>query len=145
EAKPAIPDLIKIIGQYNNWPATALSYIGPDAVPPLIEMLKTNRTADSRGNRRRGIPRHQDREYAILTLSLIGTNAETALPVLMQCYGDEAKRSRARMASALARIGRNQPEVVVPALIHLLPNSNGYGEIDAAEALGSFGNRAESA
>ena len=145
EAKPAIPDLIKIIGRDSNWPAMALSYVGPDVVPPLIELLQTNRTADSGGNRRRGVFPRRDREYAIMTLNMLGTNAEAALPVLMQCYGDEAKRSRADVASALARIGLNQPEVIVPALIYLLANSNGFGQLEAAEALGSLGNKAESA
>jgi HEAT repeat protein len=142
-ATPAIPELIKLIGRNNNWPASALACIGTAAVPALIELLTTNQTPDFHGNWRRGIPDNLVRENAILTLAYLGTNAQAALPVLMRCYQDEGKRSRADMASALARVGNSQPQIVVPALVYLLTNSSGFQRIEATKALGSFGGQAK--
>jgi HEAT repeat protein len=143
-AKPAIPDLIKVIGRNNNWPKSALICIGTDAIPALVEFVTTNQTPDDYGDWRRGIPSNEAREYTIATLSRFGTNAEVALPVLLKCYRDETTRSRADVANALASIGHNHPENVVPALIELLTNSTPYLRWSAAEGLGTFGSAATS-
>ena len=76
---------------------------------------------------------------------MIGTNAEAALPVLMECYRDEAKLSRADMASAIASIGLNQPKVALSALVYLLTNSSSIRQVEAAEGLSSFGSKAQAA
>lgn len=144
-AKPAIPDLIKVIGRNNNWPESALICIGTGAIPALVEFVTTNQTPDVYGNWRRGIPSNEARQYAIETLSLFGTNAEAALPALLKCYRDETTRSRADVANALASVGHNHPEKVVPALIELLTNSMPYLRWSAAEGLGTFGSAATSA
>jgi HEAT repeat protein len=144
-ASPAIPGLIKVIGRNNNWPAEALFCIGPEAIPALVEALKTNQNPDIYGDWRRGIPANCSREYIVYTLSRYGTNAEAALPLLMQHYRDEAKLSHADMASALASVGHNHPQVVVPALIDFLTNSTGFEEFGAIQGLGSFGKAAQTA
>ena len=141
-AKPAIPDLIKIIGKFDNYPATALSYIGSDAVPTVIGVLIANTNADFYGNWRRGIPDNLIRENAILALQLLGTNAEAAVPYLIHCLPDEDQRSRADLAPALASVGHNQPEIIVPALIYILTNSATYRHFDAIESLTAFGSKA---
>ena len=145
DAKPAIPGLMQVIGRNNNGVAVALSCIGPDAVPALIEMLKTNQTPDVYGDWRNGIQVNQVREMAVEALSYMGTNAEAALPVLLQCYREEAKLSRADMASALARVGHNHPDIVVPAMIYFLTNSTAFEQFDAIDGLGSFGIKAQAA
>jgi len=143
EAAPAIPGLMKVIGRNGNGAAIALSYIGPDALPALIEVLKTNLTPDTNGDRRSGVQVNQVREMTIEALSYFGTNAEAALPVLMQCYRDEGKLSHADMASALASVGHNRPQVVVPALVYFLTNSTGREQFDAIDGLGSLGSKAK--
>jgi HEAT repeat protein len=144
-ASPAIPGLIKVIGRNNNWPSSALGHIGPAAVPALIELLTTNQAPDSFGDWRRGIPDNTVREHAIEALGYLGTNAEAALPLLMACYKDEDKRSFADMSSALASVGHNRPDIVVPAIVYLLTNSSGMSKYDAPEALASFGSAAKPA
>jgi len=136
---------MKVIGRNNNWAATALSSIGPDAIPALVEMLRTNQAPDFYGNWRRGERSNLTREETVEALRYFGTNAEPALPLLLQCYRDEAKLSHADMAWALASVGHNHPEVVVPALIYFLTNSSGFERFGASEALGVFGNSARSA
>lgn len=144
-ASPAIPGLIKVIGRNNNWPASALGHIGPAAVPALIELLTTNQTPDFYGDWRRGIPDNTIRENAIGALALFGTNAQAALPLLLACYKDEEGRSRARMAPALASVGHNRPDLVVPALTFLLTNSSRWSKFEAPDALASFGSAAKPA
>jgi HEAT repeat protein len=145
DAKPAIPGLMKVIGRNNNWPASALVCIGPEAVPVLVEMLKTNKSPDFHGNRQIGVEDNLVRENTVLALRYMGTNAEAALPVLLQCYRDEAKLSHAEMASAIARVGHNHPQVAVPALVYILTNSTGGDQFDAIDGLGSFGSKAKEA
>lgn len=144
-AKPAIPDLIGMIGRNANYPALALAAIGKDAVPALIDVLVTNQAADSYGNWRRGVPPGLIRANAIEALSYLGTSAEAALPVLTACLPDEHKRSRVDVCYALACIGRNRPDIVVPALIQALTNSPAYRRISAIHALATFGVQGTSA
>lgn len=145
DASPAIPGLIKVIGCNNNWPSLALSHIGPAAVPALIELLTTNQSPDFYGNWRRGIPDNTIRENGIAALGYIGTNAQAALPLLMSCYKDEDKRSFANMSSALARVGHNRPDIVVPAIVFLLTNSSRDSKFGAPAALATFGSEAKPA
>jgi HEAT repeat protein len=144
-ASPAIPGLIKAIGRNNNWPSSALGHIGPAAVPALIELLTTNQSPDTYGNWRRGIPENAIREHAIETLKFLGTNAQAALPLLMACYKDEDKRSFADMSSALASVGHNRPDIVVPATVYLFTNSSRMSKFEAPEALATFGSAAKPA
>lgn len=144
-ARPAIPDLINVIGRNNNWPESALLCVGTNAIPALIEFAATNQTADTPGDWRRGIPSNLARQYAIETLNRFGTNAEAALPILLKCYRDEMMRSRADVASAMASVGHNYPERVVPALIEMLTNYPPYLKFSAVEGLESFGHSATSA
>ena len=145
EASPAIPGLIKVIGRNNNWPSSALGHIGSAAVPALIEFLTTNQAPDFYGDWRRGIPDHTVRERAIEALSYLGTNAQAALPLLLACYKDEENRSRGNVTAALASVGHNRPDLVVPALTYLLTNSSRWAKFEAPGALASFGSAAKSA
>jgi len=145
DASPAIPGLIKVVGRNNNWPSSALGHIGAAAVPALIELLTTNQSPDFYGNWRRGISDNTIRENAIEALGYIGTNAQAALPLLMNCYKDEDKRSRANMPSALARVGHNRPDIVVPALVYLLTNSSTMSKYETPDALATFGSAAKPA
>jgi HEAT repeat protein len=144
-ASPAIPGLIKVIGRNNNWQSSALGHIGPAAVPALIELLTTNQSPDTFGDWRRGIPDNTVREHAIEALTYSWTNAQAALPLLMACYKDEESRSRANMASALASVGHNRPEIVVPAIVYLFTNSSRMSKYEAPEALATFGSAAKPA
>ena len=144
-ASPAIPGLMKVIGRNNNWPSSALGHVGPAAVPALIKLLTIHQSPDSYGNGRRGQPEEAIREHAIEALKYFGTNAQAALPILMVFYKDEDKRSFADMSSALARVGHNRPDIVVPAIVYLLTNSSRMSKFNAPEALASFGSAAKPA
>jgi HEAT repeat protein len=145
EASPSIPGLIKVIGRNNNWPSSALGHIGSAAVPALIELLTTNQAPDFYGNWRRGISDNTVREHTIEALSYLGTNAQAALPLLLAYYKDEENRSRGDVTSALASVGHNRPDLVVPALTYLLTNSSRWAKFQAPNALASFGSAAKSA
>jgi HEAT repeat protein len=141
EAKPAVPDLIKIIGRFDehaspalvwDFPAQALVNIGKDAVPPLadklMEMLaNTNRQPETGGNLK---PVNQTREgynYGRLfaVLAAMGTNAEAAMPALIAVASSDLPMDEEMEISgmcenrfgALAMVGRNHPDAVAPVLV----------------------------
>jgi HEAT repeat protein len=148
-AKPAIPELIRMLDTNGNYPAVALGYIGADAVPALMELLDTDnvsRTRQTTGGVQPAPARPaRARENAVRALSYLGTNAEAAMPVLINCLNDaQDERLRGTAAEALAVIGHNRSEIVIPALVHTLTNSTSYARASAADALAAFGSEARS-
>ena len=100
----------------------ALSNIGEDAVPALIQALQD-----------------QDewvRSRATLALGRIGGGAEDAVPALMQTLQDKDVYVRKYAASALGSIGEGAIDAV-PALIQVLQDQD--IRINAAFALGKIG------
>jgi len=107
-----------------EWAIDALRRIGKPAVPPLIEALKDENTA-VQGN-------------AVRTLGEIGSEADTAVPALMQLLESEQGLVNERVQKALIDIG----EPAVPALIDKLRGKSERGRRVAAEILSSIGKAA---
>lgn len=131
-AKAAVPDLVALLGKRGNFPDLALAQIGPDAIPALTDVLRTNRD-------------FRVRRGALEALSYMGTNAEPALPCLLLCLKPGPDGREGETAGTLAEVGRNRPETVIPALIGALTNSTGYGAAAIADALSVFGGAAKAA
>jgi hypothetical protein len=146
-AKPAIPDLINLLQDDNvdrNDPANALMFIGPDAIPPLIDTL-TNQNA-------------RVREFAAVSLGNISdtkgnlkSEIRPAIPALIGRLNDETPWVRTAAADALGKIQQDAP-TVVPALIEALKRETKDQSLDFSfdswtfmRALGSFHTNAQSA
>jgi len=123
EAKPAIPDLVGLLGKCGNYTDLALAAIGREAVPAITNFLATNRNFRAHFS-------------ACGAFSYMGTNAESAVPCLIGCL---KRPYPAGAAGALAAVGHNRPGEVIPALVEALGQSGGYAAVEVAEALGSFG------
>jgi HEAT repeat protein len=133
EANTAIPDLIRIMntstkGFTNLRAARALGWIGKEAIPPLIGILKS------------GQPKAQCNSFS--ALARMGTNAIPVLPVMIQCLGGGDEKV---VASAIWALGELhlQPDLVVPALTNFLMNSQPALQVCAANALSRFGPEAQ--
>ena len=159
-AKPAIPDLIKIIGQNRDFPDRALLCIGKDAVLPLADRL-VETLSDTNYPFVQGAIRMEVRKTSgfyirgciLKVLSQMGTNAEAAVPALIKCLNSKTSHHQAEAAGALASVGRNQPDIVMPVLINAFTNANlisnpgrsywpwgsGSAQSSIAGALGSLG------
>src|ERR1035437_374444 len=135
-AKPAVPDLIKIIGQNQDYPDRALVFIGKDAVPALadklVETLSDTNDPYFFGGMRMEI-RHDSGFYirgCILdVLNRIGTNAEAALPALIQTVTTNQPVefrwwSQQNPYAVFVNVGRNQQDKVIPILLERFNNPN---------------------
>jgi HEAT repeat protein len=142
-AKPAISDLINLVGQRGNYPERALVMIGKDAVPQLSDKLvetlsDTNNPYYFTGIRMavKTSSGYFIRDRILDVLNQLGTNAEAALPALIQTVATNRQqlyflRSANWMGggfaqnpyNALAHVGQNHPEVVVPILLEEFSNS----------------------
>jgi HEAT repeat protein len=143
-AKPAIPALIGMLGKGGNLPAVALAYIGRDSIPALTNFLATNAFSNvPRRNPR--IPPWMAERNVIEAFEYMGTNAESAIPCLIRCLQDGKHRSQTDVSAALAAVGRNRPDWVVPVLVEALANTNGFSRACAADALSTFQGQATSA
>lgn len=143
-AKAAVPDLIKAIGQNQNYPERALVVIGKDAVPQLADKLvetlsDTNNPYYFTGIRMavRTSSGYFIGDRILGILNQLGTNAEAALPALIQTVMTNRQQIYYLMEgnwmgggfyqnpyNVLARVGQNHPEVVVPILLNEFFNSS---------------------
>jgi HEAT repeat protein len=130
EAADAIPKLIEILkeeGESSHEAKRTLSQIGAVAVPALIELLSSEDQLT--------------RQSAAITLGWIGTEAEDAVPFLVEALNQETDYEYYYdvIAGALGEIGKN-PEIAVPALVELYRSRK---TVAAIEALGNFGSAAK--
>jgi hypothetical protein len=143
-AKAAVPDLIKAIGQNQNYPERALVFVGKDAVPQLADKLvetlsDTNDPYYFTGIRMavKTTSGYFIRDRILNVLNQLGTNAEAALPALIQTVTTNRHqiyylRSAFFMGggfsqnpfNVLAHVGQNHPEVVIPILLDEFSNSS---------------------
>ena len=139
-AEPAIPSLTDLMdsGSFAAYiAADALAEIGPKGDIPLVKTLTNGSLAI-----RVGIAQ---------TISETGTNADIAVPALIQCSTFESSEQelsavlRGCSATALGIVGVNSPETVVPALIRCLEDKDYRTRFIAVRALGKFGKQAQSA
>jgi len=127
----AIPMLIDLLNDKGAMTTAmiCLSQVGPEVVWPLTRTL-TNEA-----------PRV--RSAAIVTLGLLRSNGQVAVPALVaRLESDEDNRVRASAANALGYIGKD-PEVAVPALVKHLSDADPTIRAQAALALAKFGRQAQ--
>ena len=132
-ARPLIPRLIEMLKDDSSWTfaVVALIRIGSDAVLPLTQAL-TNATPHMRS-------------AAIVSLGLLRSNAQAAVPALVErLESDKDNRVRASAVTALGYIG-TEPEMVVPTLIKHLSDADPDIRGQTAHALAKFGGQAQAA
>lgn len=152
-ASPAIPDLVKAIGQNGNFPACALGYIGTNAMQALTNrllglVLTSNQPIKraslffSSGHPREGfyVPMN-----IFCALSFYGTNAQPAVPALIAYLQSANARDSWGAVGVLAMAGHNEPGIIFPVLFQCFSNSPGNVRAEVADALSTFGTNAVSA
>jgi HEAT repeat protein len=136
-SKPPEPDVPNLIADLHNPdPAVsgkanlALIQAGEPAVPPLIDMLKSDDV--------------RLRTLAATTLWGLGRKGRAAVPALAATLGDSETSVRTAAAMALENMGPHALEAV-PALIRSLKDRDPMVRQWSARALGSIGRPAEKA
>ena len=136
-SRPPGPDVPGLIADLQNPdPAVsgkanlALIRVGEPAVPPLVEMLKSDDV--------------RIRTLAATTLWGLGEKGRAAVPALAATLGDPVDSVRVAAAMALDNMGP-PAEDAVPALIRSLKDRDGKVRQWSAKALGSIGPAAEKA
>ncbi len=136
-SKPPEPNVAAVISDLQNTdPAVSgkanleLIRIGEPAVPPLIEML---RSEDVRF-----------RTLAATALWGMGEKGRAAVPALASLLGDREASVRLAAAMALENMGPDAA-VAVPELLRALRDRDGKVRLWAAKALGKIGPAAEKA
>jgi hypothetical protein len=134
KAASAIPELTQLMNSPNDFERAknatfALGHLGGESLPPLMTVL-TNTQSPMRN-------------FAALSLSLLGTNARPAVPILIG-YLRATNMLAACAATSLGML-RQEPQLVVQALISALLDSRPEVRCAAAHALEQFGDQARSA
>jgi len=149
-AQPAVPKLIKIIGHNGDYAQQALVGIGPDAVPLLSEKLVAT-LADQSDPYYFGLMRREMRKTSgfyvrsciLDVLAQMGTNAAAAMPALITVIQSGCESWMNPDAfHALAIVGTNNPDQVVPVMASVLTNTvaaEKYQGVEAAQALAVWG------
>jgi hypothetical protein len=123
-ARPAIPDLIKLLENTNfgvaDTASESLTYIGYDAIPPLIDAL-TNQNQGAQFCAIRSL------KYLYLTDTAgdFETSIRPAIPILVVRLADKNPYMRRLAATALAKFQVGAP-IVVPALIEALKRETNF-------------------
>jgi len=124
-AKPAVPKLIAMLGRRPENAQRALLGIGPVAVPALADKLLET-LADPNPPVFIAWFRPSPAQVQLLvlgTLCRMGTNAGAALPALIQAARSNNARTQIAAATALAWVGANQPDTVLPVLLNCYTNT----------------------
>jgi HEAT repeat protein len=139
-----------------------VGYVSPEAVPPLIAMLK--QSSDERVRAARGLavqgaaakaavapltallgdPEAEVRWNAAWALGKIGPEARAAVPALVARLKDDAAPVREHAAEALGDIGPDA-RAAVPDLVLALKDADARVRRDAVRSLGQIGPAASSA
>jgi hypothetical protein len=132
EARPAMPELIRLFGRKEtcHYAAQCLVTIGPDGIALVCAGLT-------------------DRDQSVVKSCLeglwyAGSNGVVAVPGLLDRLKDKDPAVRGSAANALRRIGQ-QPEVVVPALIGALADPDYEVKAHVLLALEECGRQASNA
>jgi HEAT repeat protein len=137
QASAAIPGLSRLLDsprpEVRGEALSALSGIGKDAIPALLDVL-TNRPAHTNLS-----PLHLSSTFYGL-----GTNASLMVPVLIQHLRDDDPVVSEASAYLLGMLGmmRADTDAVIPALCADIEVTNVHGRWAAVNALGYFGERA---
>ncbi|MDF1665497.1 MAG: HEAT repeat domain-containing protein [Planctomycetota bacterium] len=129
-ASPAIPKLIKAVKHYERGAVTALSMIGPKAIPSLIRHIQEGTS--------------EDRRLLLPVLFRMGKQASPAIPTLIPFLKD---RNLDVVYSAIVTLGAIGPDAApaIPALIKLLSNPHKKLRKNAIRSLGNIGPAAKPA
>jgi prepilin-type N-terminal cleavage/methylation domain-containing protein len=101
--------------------------LGTNAIPVLIEFLTTNKfypQQNATNQIRISYRNVRALQFAMQTLESMGTNAEKATPILTEYLRNGEIGSQGAAAEALANVGRNKLEIIIPILINALTNSS---------------------
>ena len=115
--------------------------LGTNAIPVLIEFLTTNKFHPQQNTTNRIRISYRNvrvLQFAMQTLGSMGTNAEKAAPILTEYLRNGEIGAQDVAAEALANVGRNKLEIIIPILINALTNSSpvhNRGGISGAMAL----------
>jgi hypothetical protein len=140
-AAPAVPELTRRMNDasVNNYRINAamraLSYIGKDGLPPLVEVADGSNVTKS-----------ATAFSHICDMINLGTNARPVVPKVVALLNGPDGTLAGKAANVLG-CWRIEPALVVPALAESvkIPNPNMFLRVTAAEALGKFGTEAEQA
>ncbi len=105
----------------------ALRVVGPAAYPVLLRIASATNAPN--------------RWIAINALGVMGTNAASAVPMLIQTLADSGGDYARTAAHTLGRIAL-EPESVIPALIFALQHQDALMRWAAADSLAAFGTNA---
>jgi len=142
-AKPAIPELEKILEKNPGYAPLALAGIGPDALPQLLKAF-TNENFWVRDNTTVAIAN------AIYSGKITAEEASATLPIAIHNLTYENSNelfqgnTRHRAASLLGAL-KQSPDISVPALIQGLGDTNASVAAECAFALSEFGAQAKTA
>jgi hypothetical protein len=137
EAAPAIPHLTELVNSTNNViseRATAVAArLGTNGLAILLAVA-----ADENNARR-------DQALGAVTMMFyLGTNASSALPILVKCTQSKDTRIVRAAATALGML-EIEPDTSVPTLVAVLSNPDPKTRVSAIGALGHFAGNAASA
>jgi hypothetical protein len=90
------------------------------------------------------VPADGRRVGAVNALGALGTNANMAIPALLQALRSKDDLLCGPVAAALVKIGADA-ERVVPALIECVTDENSHGRPEVVEALGEYRQKAKTA
>jgi HEAT repeat protein len=131
EAHGAVPALTRLMLRTNRPVACycameALSSLGPDALPPLLDVINSPR-----------FPHRRPAIEAVGFMHYMGTNASPAVPVLAGCIKDSDPAVAETAAAALGKL-QIEAELSVPALEAGLQGTNEGVRVSAANSLAKF-------
>jgi hypothetical protein len=136
QAAPAISELDRLMNTPGSpWTSRqairCLASIGPDAVPPISSVLANP-----------NFPyRTTAADYAGFLRYTAGTNAASALPVLIQCATDNDPYLAEAAVRALGNIALN-PDISIPPILNAIGSTNPSLRLTAARSLAKFGPQA---
>jgi hypothetical protein len=136
-AKPAIPDLVRLVNSENKeWAMRALCYIGPASVEPLINAWPQIVDQDRRCN---------ILSYLRFFVSEIGSNAPDFSPVVAEALRHNSNWSVRVEAIRTLEVTTKSPEIAMPVLVNLLGDHESIVQLTALDAIAGFGTNAQQA
>jgi HEAT repeat protein len=130
-ARPAIPELVKMLDRNPGWVPAALSWIGVDSVPALVNAL-THTNPYVRANASTALAN------AVSAGGIPRTAPVAAVPLWLEQLKDNDANLRSHAAWGLGTI-REQAELCVPALMRSLDDPSPAVQNASAKSLQDFG------
>jgi HEAT repeat protein len=122
-ARAALPTLIECLelaDESSGWIRDALRGIGPESVPPLLDLAKN--------------PDPRVRKRAVEALGEFHGSSSAPIPILIEALSDKDEEVRREAAVSLGQFGPKAKKAL-PALTRALKDANKAVAVDAARAL----------